>query len=237
MLVCEQCGNQNPLGRIFCGGCGAKLDLSRMKSEDVAHAQKINRLREHWWKLLIVIGVALVGMIGLALWPETNMLGHAGYEGKPRDGQKVKKSIKVLMQYIRSSRPTSKAMARKFSERGINGYFKYVKAKDMNLNSLSVSIMDGYVAVRVIHSIGPIALGPIQWTPKVSYDVVLEPVKETVVPSKASIGHLPMLVGPAKNVVMRTLYKELAKEKEWEPFTHVIKIKATERKLMVVVKK
>ena len=31
-MVCPRCGYDNPLGRIFCMGCGEKLDLSRVKS-------------------------------------------------------------------------------------------------------------------------------------------------------------------------------------------------------------
>lgn len=35
MLICQKCGYDNELGRIFCHGCGTKLDLDSMKPPKV----------------------------------------------------------------------------------------------------------------------------------------------------------------------------------------------------------
>ena len=32
MVICQKCGYDNELGRIFCHSCGTKLDLSEIKS-------------------------------------------------------------------------------------------------------------------------------------------------------------------------------------------------------------
>ena len=32
MVICQKCGYDNELGRIFCHSCGAKLDLTEIKS-------------------------------------------------------------------------------------------------------------------------------------------------------------------------------------------------------------
>lgn len=70
MIVCSKCGYDNELGRIFCHSCGAKLDLSEIKSSSQGGA-KLKKKSDAGGKLLgrvigIIILVALVAAIFLA---------------------------------------------------------------------------------------------------------------------------------------------------------------------------
>lgn len=70
MLNCTKCGYDNELGRIFCHSCGAKLDLSGIKSPSQGGA-KLKKKSDAGSKLLgrviaIVILVALIAAIFLA---------------------------------------------------------------------------------------------------------------------------------------------------------------------------
>jgi len=70
MLTCSKCGYDNELGRIFCHSCGAKLDLSNIKSPSQGGA-KLKRKGGTGGKLVgrtivILILVALIAVIYLA---------------------------------------------------------------------------------------------------------------------------------------------------------------------------
>src|SRR5664280_650014 len=70
MLTCSKCGYDNELGRIFCHSCGAKLDLSEIKSSSQGGA-KLKKRSNAGSKLLgrviwVVILVALVVAVFLA---------------------------------------------------------------------------------------------------------------------------------------------------------------------------
>jgi hypothetical protein len=70
MLTCSKCGYDNELGRIFCHSCGAKLDLSNIKSPSQGGA-KLKKKGGTGSKLVgrtigILILVALIAVIFLA---------------------------------------------------------------------------------------------------------------------------------------------------------------------------
>jgi hypothetical protein len=71
MLTCPKCGYDNELGRIFCHSCGAKLDLSEMKSPSQGGAKLKKKGSGGAGRLVgrtigVVILVALVAVIYLA---------------------------------------------------------------------------------------------------------------------------------------------------------------------------
>ena len=70
MLTCPKCGYDNELGRIFCHSCGAKLDLSEIKSPKQG-GMKLKKKgggtgRLFWRVIGVVVLLALIGVVYLA---------------------------------------------------------------------------------------------------------------------------------------------------------------------------
>lgn len=229
MLVCEKCGAENPLGRVFCGTCGAKLDLTHMKSEDVADSQKASWVRQHIFKVVIGIVLIVVAMAGLGLWPQTDMIGE---KGTRIGGRRVERKLRA-MQRIRKGQ----SLSVDFPEKDINGYFEFLKQEKLKVDSFSVSVMEEYLAARMVRTLGKWEVGKFEIMPKISCDVVCVPSEGGgVIVSKAGIGHLP-LWGPVADVVAQVVHKTVASQKEWAPFEHLAEIKMEEGKVSVLVKR
>ena len=72
MVICQKCGYDNELGRIFCHSCGAKLNLSEIKSpsqggKDLTKKKKRATIRILRRTINIVILLAVATTIFLAL--------------------------------------------------------------------------------------------------------------------------------------------------------------------------
>ena len=72
MVICSKCGYDNELGRIFCHSCGAKLNLSEIKSpsqggKDLTKRKKSGSVRMLRRAINIIILVVVVTAIVLAL--------------------------------------------------------------------------------------------------------------------------------------------------------------------------
>ena len=75
MPPCSQCGTDNPLGRVFCGKCGGRLDLTHMSLGEIAEDQAAIRIRWVVRKLVTLAILAALAAAGFALWPQTTVLG------------------------------------------------------------------------------------------------------------------------------------------------------------------
>ncbi len=72
MVICSKCGYDNELGRIFCHSCGAKLNLSEIKSPSQGGKDLTKKKKSRAGVMLgrlvqIVILLAIIGAIVLAL--------------------------------------------------------------------------------------------------------------------------------------------------------------------------
>jgi hypothetical protein len=71
MVVCEKCGYDNELGRIFCHSCGAKLNLSEIKSPSQGGkslAKKKTGSRKPVWRTInVLILFAVIAAVFLAM--------------------------------------------------------------------------------------------------------------------------------------------------------------------------
>ena len=71
MVICSKCGYDNELGRIFCHSCGAKLNLSEIKSPSQG-GKDLTRKKKRKGAMLarliqIVIALAIVVTLVLVL--------------------------------------------------------------------------------------------------------------------------------------------------------------------------
>jgi hypothetical protein len=215
MLVCGQCGANNPLGRVFCVACGSKLNITGLGSEEVADLQKPSFLALHYRKIIIVVAALIVVLIGLGAWPRTKPLG---VEGTSNGGRGLDRKIKRVAKL----RP-ERSVTLEISEKDINGYFTYVKLKREQKGALSVSLEPGSCSARMVRSFGPWKISNVKISPKFSFDIRCVPVRNEFAVRSASVGHLP-LPGPLKFPVAGVFKKLFAAGPERDAFEKVSEI-------------
>lgn len=76
-MRCPECGSDNPEGRLYCQGCGQKLDYSREEIEEKLSDKAQKEAEEEVEKqtrrfLVICIGVFLIGLSANLMWNSGN---------------------------------------------------------------------------------------------------------------------------------------------------------------------
>lgn len=69
MLICNKCGYDNELGRIFCQSCSTKLDLSSIKAPTPAQKKlrQVKRGSTHVVGLIIKLAIAVAVLVTIGL--------------------------------------------------------------------------------------------------------------------------------------------------------------------------
>ena len=232
MVVCNKCGNENPLGRVFCVKCGSKLDLSRMTSQHVAEIQKSwsDPLVKYWPKVMAAIVILAVILVALACWPTAGVIGKPG---TLVDGHKVENGLSSL-KFIRAGDTRNLV----FKEEEVNGYFQFCKTKTMNMQSVSVVILEGRCYVRLIQPIQSFSIPLINRTvePVVSYDLICQPYGGALMLETVTVGHLSMF-GPLKDLAARRVLAMFERQPEWETLKSVSDIKCEAGQISLQAKK
>jgi hypothetical protein len=161
-------------------------------------------LQKHLKKIILVVVLAVVAVVALAFVPRTTPLGKEGTavgtrkaEGMLRAGLAVKGAAKMA-----------------FLEEEVNAYVDPNRAKSFGVDSITTSLKQGVVFVRVIKRLGPIVVQGREIGLPMSFDVAYRslPDGRTVVHS-AAMGRLP-LVGPLRTVAIGALKSAAAKDPE-----------------------
>ena len=228
MIGCKKCGVDNPLGRVFCGSCGSKLDLTHMTSDAVSEAQRVSAVQQHWPKVVIAVVLALVGLVVMACWPYRVPIG---VTGTLHGGKRVENMFKAI-KYLAKGR----SFDRELPENDINGYFQFIKNKELKVDSVSMSVQDGFLNVRVIRTFGRLGVWKYEVPITSSCDLLCIPVGGRLHVKKGRIGHLPA-VGPIKTSVAGSILKLVAEDKDWQALKYASKIKATESAIQIQIKK
>ena len=100
MVECSACGQQNELGRVFCAGCGTKLNLDMVVSLD-RERRRGRRKSRGVSSFVIVLLLAVAACVGLALWPQQASPVRCG---QSRDALRLKKQFGL----VRSLQPGRK---------------------------------------------------------------------------------------------------------------------------------
>lgn len=70
-IQCDKCGNQNPLGALFCRTCGAKLDMEKLRPQGGSGSGGIKKPLIHPYAIRrlisLVLFLFLLGLCGLFL--------------------------------------------------------------------------------------------------------------------------------------------------------------------------
>ena len=226
MLTCQKCGAENPLGRVFCGGCGGKLDLSNMTSEMVADQQRPNFVQLHWRKALGVLILSLLAMIGLTFWPQTAPLGD---EGRSSGASKVRSRMRTL-----ANQSSGRVLKAEFTEADVNAYLKFSRIRRTKIRSFTVSMDPGILNARMMLPMKTIKLGAKKLVLEMSYDVACTPMGGRLYISSAKIGHLPA-IGPLKKIAVMPFVKLLANGNETKLMKAASSIEFQEGKAVVSV--
>ena len=177
------------------------------------------------WATVVVL--VLLGLVGLALWPNTEPVGKAG---KPVTGRRVQSDIKMLERV-----PKGRVMKRTFTEEGINGYFEFVAKRSLKA-AVTVDVQEGWCLVRVVRNMGKLDLKFYEVDVRLSYDLKCSARGGRLLVKGATMGHMP-LFPPFKTIVVKDVYKRVSVLKEWKPLTSLSEISMADEKIVVSYKK
>lgn len=228
MIICPKCGNQNPLGRVFCGACGNKLDLNHMSSDHVATMTRKSTISLAWLRFLPLLLLPVIVMVAMALWPDTEIIGK---KGTLLGGQRVQSALNGLANVGKG-----RTLGRDFTEEDINGYFEFIKTPALKVRSVSIQTGEGYFRLHVVRNLTAMQLGSVVIEPAVSYDLYCSPAGGMLRVLKVRMGRLGWL-GPMKTSVIRKVYAMLSAQPEWATFGNVSEIRASAGKIAVTVQK
>jgi hypothetical protein len=218
----------SPLGRVFCGACGAKLDLSAMTTDNVASMTHRSFFSLRALKFLWVILIPPVLMAGLALWPAPAPIGKAG---SLIGTQRVERSLQTFV-----SLKKGRTLGSEFKEEDINGYFNSDMAAKLGATSVSMQVFEGYLQVHVVRTMKLLKLGSFVFSPPVSYDFFCVPAGSMLRMPKVSMGHLTWL-GPFKTSLVRSLYGTAAANQDWAVLSDTSEITFEPGKVTLVLTK
>ncbi len=228
-VVCKKCNVENPLGRVFCGACGVRLDMTNLKQPEglAAHLPAINlRTLVRWLNMLVApLLSASVVVALLMLWPKTPQVP-AGLT--LTQDQAVNAQLRVI-EDLRLGRSVTVEV----SEADINAYFFHRRTKELGIQAVHVEIGDGYLLLHLLRRLPSMTIG--NWTPALSYDVLCLPAGNRLAVRKVTVGHMPL--GPFRGRVERTLRRLFVNGREHKLLTDVTKIEAVTGKLRVTAKK
>ena len=197
MLICQDCGEQNQIGRVFCASCGVKLDLDGLRSEDVRAMGAIPWWKRYW-KLLALVPVLIVALAwGMRLWPKVDRIG------LPGSGAGRMRVIRALerVQQISDGDGAVRSAEVVFDEADINAYLRYEVEPKLGAR-VSVDLAEGMVLVRVVRPRFSWGLPKgYRFEPDASYDFVCGLRSKQLIPYKVRVGHAS--AGLAKKRVSR----------------------------------
>jgi len=229
MLTCPKCGSNNPLGQVFCRACGSRLDYRGTSASEIAGTMRASIWRRIPWVWGVVAAVAIVLLlVGLACWPKSVPLGE---EGTRVGAERVKNQFSAVSKIRRRQR-----LGISFTEKDLNGYFRFVKVPALNLDSLSVEVNERRARVRMVQTLTVVDIGPIRFSPQISRDVVIVPAGNRLIFRKASMGHLAFM-GPFKGIVIRAVRRRLGGETEWKALEDAAEVTMERGKVSVLVEK
>lgn len=206
-IKCMACSRMNPLGRLFCVGCGERLDTKNIVDVPlVSPAKRITRLV----RLLVLLGLLL------ALLQMIRPVAPMGRQGAPDAHSLLLYQLETLRQAVLNKR----SMEMAFTEASINGYLHHLLTNSPSRESsgpvkaevqdVRVQLLPGQVVVVMTSSLGPFTISyETQGQPRVAAEGFVFDVE------RVRIGHLP-LPGPAAPWAasrLFNLFSELERER------------------------
>ncbi len=187
-VKCPSCRARNELSEtaLYCGKCGAKLDLSHVRFGEgpwAAMSLYVKRL------IRVIVLVSLSAVLALLVWPTSPQ----GLPGTGEDGHACFEKLADLYEAINEGR----ALQRVFREEEVNGYFSVLleeaatewpeSGRELNVRSINLSFTESYFVVHILA----------EWKfLRLTYEVQARPRQHDgrfdVEALRVSLGHLPV---------------------------------------------
>lgn len=193
MIKCPACGFDNPPGHLYCVKCKKKLDLEQITPEYLSAQQhRLNPGRQ----ILLASILLLMTFAVLAFWPphmDTFLVSRS-------EGEKARNKVAMLQQGAAKE-------AIEFSEEEVNALFNFLIQQNRQRKGRSrgpaavyagrVKIKSKSISIRIVYKIGPwpagpLTIGPVWLSYKVSGVPKHMPDGLHFAPSGGSVGHLPL---------------------------------------------
>ncbi|MFT5241712.1 MAG: hypothetical protein ACI9X0_002699 [Kiritimatiellia bacterium] len=226
MIVCANCGIENPLGRVFCGQCGNKLDTSNIRHDSMAGTRKPNPLIYVWRPVLGLLLAVVLFTFAMSLIPPSADNVRAG---KKDDAQKLIESLETLM-----ATPIEQTRGVTLTDLEINAYLYHIKRKALGVDKFSAASHNEWIRFRVHDRMFRFELGPIKIAPRVYYTFDCIPVSGKLRLRQVSKGRLK-LGGFLRNGPTRKYLKILTQEADWEIFSSLSEIEAQNGQVHLVM--
>lgn len=195
-ITCQQCETGNPLGRVFCMKCGAKLDSSAVSQQSMQKQQRPVRAAR-WGRRLTVVGLVLLSLavVGLALWPRSI----PAEAGTRRAGDATTRKLELIERQMTTG--GLRLVKQHFTEKDVNGYYVFhTKSRNVLFHA---AFHDGRFSAQAVTQIGPLKLGGMH-TPSLRVTRTVRGVAQgdSLRVTSGAIGHLP-LPGPLRGLAAR----------------------------------
>ncbi len=176
-VTCGSCGKGNPLGRLYCMGCGTKLDVSE-KSLAQARLRDVSRRPPVPVRVLrMLVTASLLAVLVSIMLPSPP----AGRMGSANDANIMARKLTNL----RAALPEERAAAYRLSEAEINAYLAAMLKKSppssswgLDLKRINVALGEGELLVLLETVRGPFILtqewrvAPVHHEDRWQFDVV-----------------------------------------------------------------
>lgn len=210
LIECAKCGHGNELTSVFCRDCGAKLDHSRLKADDVKKKAKAGAKKERGGggaggkaikALLTLVGLALIGLAVVLWWPVEPI----GEVGDPAMAKEVEEKLVRLKDAIENKVEFKTVLA----EGEINAYLAELVADKgglsndgPSLENVNFLVETSHVEVYVQIKVGPMPMAYIvRGVPRVGSGPFTFEVKD------AKIGMVPVPEGMQDKFVVAKVSK------------------------------
>lgn len=209
--LCDKCGNDNPLGRMFCVQCGAKLKLDKPPMPSPVEQAKLTGMGFIFKLIRLVILAILLGLLGMLAWP----LPLEGQMGDSQDAMTFYRDL-VRVDHAVKKRESVDAV---IQEGELNAYLDEVVRKQsaettsplqVKVSNARIQIQPDHVVVLLRAHLGPLPL---------SYEITGTPVflagRFKLNVTAARFGHLPMpaLARPWLAGRIGTFFQRLERER------------------------
>jgi len=199
-IPCSQCGTENALGRVFCSGCGLKLESANISQESLAKAQRPAKTVKLASRIVgILVAISAVVLLSFMHWPSPIDAD----EGTRRAGNTATRKLDLVDRQIKTG--SLRLVSQNFTEKDVNGYFIFHGSKKRRL--LDVAFHEGHFEARLVSSIGPITIGSFESPAlRLSRKVRGRASASGIEITHGSIGHVPM-IGPLKGIPAKAIRK------------------------------
>ncbi len=210
-LTCDKCGAPNKLGRVFCGKCGERLNLTGFRpgfQNRRAGSRMLSAIKR---MVRLILLTALLVLLAALLWP----LQPDGREGE-RDQAEL--MYHAILDFEESIRRGERAILI-VREEEINAYLNALVAHmdelaerdpfQLETRNINVSFTPEYVFVHILNTWGPLRL---------SYEAVGKPYADESGASmeikRLSMGRVPVPAPFRNRLAMRLsrIFEEMDRE-------------------------